>query len=188
MPCRYFLSGIVVVLALLVLVTHGVSGQFFSIVKITQVNAPSTVVAGQPLRVSITVSYNLSPGDYLLIGILDHTGAAGRPYSITASSCDGGYTYPNESICSIEVPTGYEETLTVSFTLTAPEAQFFWLCVYATAINSMNGQVDGGDAKQVQVLTSGSVPEFPITELPILIICLTLVSIMVRKFAKKRNN
>jgi hypothetical protein len=52
----------------------------------------------------------------------------------------------------------------------------------------MNGQVDGGDAKQVQVLTSGSVPEFPITELPILIICLTLVSIMVRKFAKKRNN
>lgn len=173
-------------LVLLVLVTHGVSGQMFGTVKITQVDAPSTVALEQSLTASITVSYGLVPGQYLVIGILDHTGTLGKPYPITTSSCEG-YTYPNESICSIN-PSNTDGDLTVSFTLTAPQAQFFYLCVYAYAFNSWNNQAATADSKIVKVVTSSPVPEFPITESPILIICLTLVSITVRKFVKARNN
>jgi hypothetical protein len=177
-----------VVLTLLVLVTHNVSGQFGS-VHITQVDAPSTVPVGQPLTVSITVSYGVAPGigEYVIVAVLDHTGVMGKPYPITGSSCTG-YTYPDESICSV-APTSDTGDLTVSFTLTAPQAQFFNLCVYAYVASSYTNpsQVSGGDSKVVKVVTSAPVPEFPITELPILIICLTLVSIIVRKLAKART-
>lgn len=179
-----------VVLALLVLVTHNVSGQIPASVKITQVVAPSTVAAGQPLTVSITVHYSIYISVYLLIAILDHTGAMGKPYPITSSSCGGGYTYPDESICDPPT-TGDTGDVTVSFTLTAPDFQagFFNLCIYAQAMysNVFPNQVVGSDLKVVKVVTSAPVPEFPVTGLPILIICLTLVSILTRKFVKARN-
>jgi Rhomboid family len=183
---RNLLSSIVVVLVLLVLVTHDASGQFGGTVQITQVNAPSTVAAGQSLTVIITVSYSLLSGvglgQYVVVAVLDHTGTMGKPYPITGSSCEG-YQYPNESICSI-TPSDAQGHLSVGFTLTAPQAQFFYLCVYAYAMNSWNNQVAGSDSKVAKVVTSSSVPEFPIPVLPMFIAFLTLPLVIVRKSAK----
>jgi hypothetical protein len=192
---RNYLCGFVLVLVLTVLVTHNVSGQLPGTIKITQVDAPSTVAAGQQFTVSITVHYAIFSGfggQYVTVEILDHTGSLGVPYSITASSCNG-YLYPNESICSIS--SGLSDSgvgdLSVDFKLVAPnpQAQFFYLCVYALVMNSMSypNQVGGGDSKVVTVDISGSVPEFPFTVLPVLIVCLTVVSIVTRKCVKTKS-
>ncbi|MGD0177869.1 MAG: zinc ribbon domain-containing protein [Candidatus Bathyarchaeia archaeon] len=170
---RNLLAGVVFALVLLVLVAHDVSGQMGGSVRITQVDAPTTVAAGQTLTVTTTISYSIAPGfsgQGLMVMVLDHTGAMGNPYAITASSCEG-YTYPDLSICAIS-PSNPNGDLTVSFTLTAPNtpAQSFNLCVYAyvTNGNSYPPQVAASDSKVVKVVTSGQVTTssqtFPTTQ------------------------
>ncbi len=130
------LTCLIVTLIAFTLVSRAVSAQIVGVptaAKITNVVAPDTVVAGQPLTVTITTSYS---NDYwgvvstvtqiLFIGIVPHT-EVGNPFPTTASSCPS-QDFPNEALCMYN-PSSSTGDFTVSFTLTAPNYATTWLVI-----------------------------------------------------------
>jgi hypothetical protein len=129
MQLRNLLTCLVVTLIVFTLVPGVVSAQEMWTAKITKTVAPDTVVAGQPLTVSVTTSYSMNPaaGQSLFVAIEDQSEIVGKPFPATANSCPSR-TYSNESIC-IYAPTNsklWVGDFTVSFTLTAPNYATTW--------------------------------------------------------------
>ena len=174
MHYRNFLSILLVALVLVVFLTgHAVLAQQpSSYTKITSVSAPSTASLGQPVTVSVTVSYSYTVGfQMLVISIMDQT-ENGYLFPTTAisGSCSPNppsvksdsvcFANTSNSNCNVLAPTcgGGPGSFTVSFTLTAPNQAETWnLCVFSqiTQINltSSNPPVSvvSGDLKVVPV-------------------------------------
>jgi len=130
MQRRNLLSCVLVALVVGVL-TSQVSAQEIcspACVQVANVYAPTTVAVGQPLTVTVTVSYsvNVLAGQGLIIAILDHAenGKLFHTTAITPGSC---LSPSPESICFPSTSPGNNQgDYTASFTLTAPNQAGTW--------------------------------------------------------------
>jgi len=103
-------------------------------VKISGVNAPPSVGTGQPITVSITVSYEFTQAlssEFLIVAIRPHT-ETGNPYpTLGSTNCYPASESPfpsSESICIADTTAPFftPSVVTVSFTLTAPSTPQTW--------------------------------------------------------------
>ena len=126
----------------------------YGTVEITNINAPSSVRSGQPVTISVTISYDLMQallGENLFVALLPQA-ANSAPYPITSVSnnCEA---IGNASLCIAQ--TGQEQTLTssvitVSFTLTSPRTTETWQ-PGAYAIITISNQDGSGYTPEVSV-------------------------------------
>jgi len=130
------------------LVTQNVSAQvacsnpLVACGKITNITAPTTIGVGQPLTVTVTVSYtvNGNAGQGVVIAILNRT-ENGKPFSATAVTPSSCSQPSSQAVCFVDVgapsPSNSvlfccQGTSTASFTLTASnQPETLNLCVFA---------------------------------------------------------
>ena len=124
MELRKDFSYLLLALVLLSLITHEAYGQTVlqGTAKITKVDAPTTVRAGQSLTVRVTASYfvNLATMQFLAVWVDDNdTATMGGLFTTTSNSCPTTARFAL-SICYY-TPSGLAAgNFTVTFTLTAP--------------------------------------------------------------------
>jgi len=125
---RNLLACVLVALVFGVLTSH-VSAQeicFSTCVQVANIYAPTTVVVGQTLTVTVTATYNVAAGQGLIIAILDHT-ENGKPFHTTAITPGSCLSPSEESICFAPINPGISQgDFTASFTLTAPNQAETW--------------------------------------------------------------
>lgn len=130
MQSKTLIPIVLIALVLLASIPLNALAQGVVFVQISNVNATARVTAGQPLTVSITVSYRLitANAEDLLIVLLDHT-ENGNPFPTTANSCD---STSEKSICDAQTQGTYgiaEGDYTATFTIIAPQPKTWVIAV-----------------------------------------------------------
>jgi hypothetical protein len=169
MQLRKLLTFLIVALVAFTLVPRAVSVSYAD-AKITNVVAPNTVVAGQPVTVSITTSYSMNTMalQVLSVAIIDRPNPnSADSFPITATSCPSSGSSSNpQSICSYApgITNGWSTgDFTVSFTLTAPNYATTWN-LYLVAEISQFGNSSPISSNLMSVVARG-----PITTVQILV-------------------
>jgi len=158
----------------LLLSSRNVSAQSNSIqiIQITNVTAPASVPAGQPLTVNVTISFKLPNAESVIVALMSFmpspqtaypyqvTEISGSPFSCSASI---------SSVCNVQLPTGTNQgTFTASFTLDAPTLVGAWQPI---AIAYWGSTVE--DYRAVPITITQPVPE---TQSPFLLTFITLIA------------
>lgn len=145
-------------------------------VRVKYVNAPASVGVGQPLTVTVTVAYAVTPlGLWVGIAILDQY-ENGKPFPTTgvvraSSPC---LSQSAESICFDTNPPSDHGDLTASFTLTGlNQTRMWYLYVFGMVVYGGSSLV-ASSVKSVGVnVTAGPIPE--VTS-PLLLLSLALIA------------
>jgi hypothetical protein len=170
-------SCLLVGLVIVALVPHTVSAQAgcspIPCVRVKGVNAPSTVSVGQPLTVTVTVAYAVTPlGLWVGIAILDQY-ENGKPFPATGATNSRCLSPSAESICFDTNPPRDYGDLTASFTLTGlNQTRMWYLYVFGMVVYG-GSSVVSSDVKSVGVnVTPAPIPE--VTS-PLLLLSLTII-------------
>ncbi|HUK28373.1 MAG TPA: hypothetical protein VLV31_08115 [Candidatus Acidoferrales bacterium] len=157
---------VLVLLAIAFLSLQNVSAQA-AVIQIINVAAPSTVAAGQPLTVAVTISFHLQFILTVIIAVVP-TSEGGAPYPASAVS---GSPYScadsTTSACDVVLPFDtLQGNTTASFTFNAPNQVGVWKPVAVVYVGSSLV-----DSKAMQVSVSQPIPE---TTFPTLVLVATL--------------
>jgi len=120
----------------LLLSTRCVSGDS-QLGQIVTVNAPTSTLAGEPLTINVTVSFNVPSAGYGFIVSLMPSISTGSPYPTISESGSCIATVGDVSVCYF-APTWnqYQGTFTAAFTLNAPSKVGSWRPLVILSINS----------------------------------------------------
>jgi len=129
----FVLAGLV----FLLLVTENV---YADSLQITHLSYPSSVGAGQPLTVTVTLSYSIQSveGEGLALMILLHT-ETGPAYALTSGSSNCYISSYNPQVCFIT--PSESNVVTVSVTLNAPQTVGLWKPSVVIAITSATANI-----------------------------------------------
>jgi len=157
---------------ILSLSSRNVSAQSTASVQITNVTAPASVPAGQPLTVTVAISFKLPNSQSLIVSLMSFMPSLQTSYPYQVSVISGSpfsCAVTISSVCNVQLPAGTNQgTFTASFTLDAPSLVGAWQPI---AIAYWGSTLE--DYRAVPITITQPIPE---TQTPPLLMLIALIA------------